>query len=159
LDASNPLPSGDEFSARSAIVSGYDTSTFRNFPAIEMGYNRHANRFNFGIVDGDEYRRFFGCTDALMTDCTIDNGIDGVGPTQATGYPAQLNHPNLPGGVKLSEIEADDYDAFGADAMEVRPDPDGVPVTTMIDIWDAMLERGTIVMGTWSSDLHKVSTW
>ena len=42
--------------------------------------------------------------------------------------------------------------------MEVPPDTGGVPPTTMIDVWDSMLQRGTSVLGTWSSDMHKVAT-
>ncbi len=158
LDASSPVPSGDEFAFRNQSVHAFDTGTFTMFPAIEMGYNRHAQRFNFGITSGVEYKNFFGCTDQLMTQCAITRGIDGILPTQQTGYPAQLNHPNLPGGVKLDEIVADSYQAFGADVMEVRPDPGGSPPTTMVDIWDSMLQRGNIVLGTWSSDMHKVAT-
>jgi hypothetical protein len=158
LDASSAVPSGDEFAFRNQSVHAYDTSTYMMFPSIEMGYNRHAQRFNFPITAGAEYMRFFGCTDQLMTKCAITRGIDGILPTQQTGYPAQLNHPNLPGGVKLSEIVADNYKAFGADVIEVRPDPGGVPPTTMVDIWDSILQSGNVVLGTWSSDMHKVAT-
>jgi len=158
LDASGPVPSGDEFAFRNSVIAAFDTSTYKNFPSIEMGYSRHAQRFNFGITSGQEYKDFFQCSDSLMTKCTIDQGIEGIVPTQQTGYPAQLNHPNLPGGVKLSEIQADNYQAFGADAMEVRPDSGGVPPTTMVDIWDTMLQRGLVLIGTWSSDMHKTST-
>jgi len=158
LDASNPVPSGDEFAFRNSAIAAFDTGTYKDFPSIEMGYNRHAQRFNFAITSGQEYRDFFQCSDTLMTKCTIDQGIEGIVPTQQTGYPAQLNHPNLPGGVKLSEIQADSYQAFGADQMEVRPDSGGVPPTTMVDIWDTMLQGGLVLVGTWSSDMHSVYT-
>src|SRR6266545_3446188 len=131
LDASNPVPSGDEFAFRNSAIAAFDTSTYKNFPSIEMGYSRHAQRFNFGITSGQEYKDFFQCSDSLMTKCTIDQGIEGIVPTQQTGYPAQLNHPNLPGGVQP---------------------------TTMVDIWDTMLQRGLVLIGTWSSDMHKTST-
>jgi hypothetical protein len=157
LDASAPVPSGDEFAYRNTQVHRFDTSTFVAFPSIEMGFNRHAQRFNFPITSASEYNSFFQC-DAAGEHCKITRGIDGILPTQQTGYPAQLNHPNLPGGVKLDEIVADNYQAFGADAMEVRQDTGGVPTTTMIDIWDSVLQHGVVVMGTGSSDMHKTDT-
>ena len=157
LDASVPVPSGQEFVYRNTSVGAFDTSTFTAFPSIEMGFNRHAQRFNFGITTAGEYNSFFGC-DPSGASCAMTRGIDGIRPTQETGYPAQLNHPNLPGGAKLDEIIADNYQAYGADTMEVRQDPGGLPTTTMIDIWDDMLRRGTDIVGTWSSDMHKVDS-
>lgn len=156
LDASTPVPSGQEFANRNGSIHNFDTSTYKALPSIEMGFSRHVNRFNFDIPSA-EYNSFFQC-DAAGNNCKITRGIDAIAPTQQTGYPAQLNHPNLPGGVKLDEIVADNYRAFGADIMETREDSAAVPTSTMIDIWDSMLQRGTIVMGAWSSDMHKVAT-
>src|SRR4051794_25042304 len=157
LDASAPVPSGDEFAYRNTQVHAFDTSTYKAFPSIEMGFNRHVQRLNFPITSGSEYNNFFQC-DAVGEHCKITRGIDGIAPTQQTGYPAQLNHPNLPGGVKLDEIVANSYQDFGADMQEVRQDTGGVPTTTMIDIWDSVLQHGNIVMGTGSSDMHKTDT-
>ena len=157
LDASTPVPSGAEFAYRNTKIDQFNTAMFKLFPSIEMGFNRHAQRFNFAITDPTEYNTFFQC-DSSSNNCKITNGTAGILPTQQTGYPAQLNHPNMPGGVKLDEIQTDDYQAFGADVMEVRPDSGGIPPTTMVDIWDSMLQRGNIVLGTWSSDMHKVRT-
>jgi hypothetical protein len=157
-DASAPVPSGQEFVYRNSVIHDFDTSTFAFFPAIEMGFNRHAQRFNFGITQASEYNSFFGC-DSQSNNCSVTNGTSGILPTEQTGYLAQLNHPNLPGGVKLSEIQADNYRAFGADQMEVRYDKEGVPPTTMIDIWDSMLQHGTNVLGTWGSDAHQTATF
>jgi hypothetical protein len=157
-DASAPVPSGQEFVYRNSVIHNFDTSSFTVFPSVEMGFNRHAQRFNFGITQPSEYNSFFGC-DSQGNNCKLTNGTSGILPTQQTGYLAQLNHPNLPGGVKLSEIQADNYQAFGADQMEVRYDRDGVPPTTMIDIWDSMLQHGTNVLGTWGSDSHQTATF
>src|SRR4051794_422239 len=157
LDASSPVPSGDEFAYRNTQIHAFDTSTFVAFPSIEMGFNRHVQRLNFPITTGSEYNNFFQC-DSVGEHCKITRGIDGIAPTQQTGYPAQLNHPNLPGGVKLDEIVANSYQAFGADLMEVRQDTGGVPTTTMIDIWDSLLQHGNLVIGTGSSDMHKTAT-
>jgi chitodextrinase len=157
LDASTPVPSGEEFAYRNTQIPQFNTATFKLFPSIEMGVNRHAQRFNFGITQASDYNSFFQC-DSSSNNCKITNGTAGILPTQQTGYPAQLNHPNMPGGVKLSEVQADNYQAFGADVMEVRPDAGGVPPTTMVDIWDSMLQGGLVLIGTWSSDMHSVKT-
>src|SRR3990172_4742793 len=158
LDAQAELPAGDEYAYRNTQVHAFDTSTFKVLPSIEMGVGKHVQRFNFAITSGSEYASFFQCSDALMTQCTINQGTAGIAPAQQTGYPVQLNHPNVPGGVKLDEIAANDYQVFGADAMEVRPDNAGVPPTTMVDIWDEALKRGRPLIGTWSSDTHKASS-
>jgi hypothetical protein len=157
LDASAPVPGGEEFTYRNSGMSSFNGPDFRLYPSIEMGFNRHVQRFNFGIAGAAEYNAFFQC-DEFGDHCRITKGIDGILPTQQTGYPAQLNHPNLPGGVKDTEMAADEYRAFGADVMEVREDVDGVTPDTMIEQWDEVLKRGRALVGTWSSDMHKVES-
>ncbi|MFL5913423.1 MAG: hypothetical protein ACJ768_23000 [Gaiellaceae bacterium] len=70
LDASSPVPSGDEFAYRNTMVHAYDTSAFVAFPSIEMGFNRHAQRLNFPITSGQQYNDFFQC-DAVGEHCKI----------------------------------------------------------------------------------------
>jgi hypothetical protein len=157
LDAGLPVPSGGEFTYRNGDLHAFDTADFKLFPSIEMGFNRHVQRFNFDIASAGEYNAFFQC-DAFGDHCAVKRGIDGILPTQQTGYPAQLNHPNLPGGVKAEEMEADGYNAFGADVMETREDSGAVPRDTMIQLWDEVLKRGRVLVGTWSSDMHKTDS-
>ena len=148
IDATGSIPSGDEFVYRNNAIHSFDTSTFKIYPSIEMGFNRHAQRFNFGITTAAQYNSFFGCNSSGAS-CTITRGIDGIAPTQATGYPAQLNHPGLPGGV--SQTEAISTNGEGADVMEVRDQ-------TMINSWEPILQGGYVLPGTWSSDMHKIAT-
>ena len=142
VDASSPIPEGNEFVHRNQLLDAYQTPTFRMFASQEVGYNRHAQRFNFDIRDPSQ----FTVTKA---------GRDSILPTQQSGYPAQLNHPGLPGGV--TQQEAIDNLAYGADAMEVaeRSDEEGYVKNVMVDTWDAILEQGVQVIGAWSSDAHR----
>jgi hypothetical protein len=128
--------SADEFVQRNGIIGSHDSSSFRIFPSVEMGINQHANRFNFGITDSAQFTSY-------------KNGIDGILPTQQSGYPAQLNHPGVNGGV--SDQAAIDTDAEGADLLEVRQQ-------NMIDDWDAILRKGVPVVGTWGGDNH-IGRW
>jgi Bacterial Ig domain len=142
LDASAPVAPADEFVYRSTLIHGYDTSTFKIFPSYEMGINRHAQRFNFDVTNASQYVQY-------------NQGINGILPTQQTGYPTQLNHPGLPGGV--SQQEAIDTSGAGADLIEVAERSDDEDVkNVMVDTWDAILERGDVILGTWSSDMHRV---
>ena len=128
--------SADEFVERNASIGAYDTPTFRIFPSVEMGVNKHANRFDFGITDPSQFSSY-------------PNGIDGILPTQQTGYPAQLNHPGVAGGV--TDAEAISTNAEGADLLEVRQQ-------NMISDWDAILRKGVPVVGTWGGDNH-IGRW
>jgi len=128
--------SEDEFVERNDVIGSYDTPSFRIFPSVEMGVNKHANRFNFGIT-----------TPAQFT--SYRDGIDGILPTQQTGYPAQLNHPGVDGGV--TDAAAISTDAEGADLLEVRQQ-------NMINDWDAILRNGKPVVGTWGGDNH-IGRW
>jgi hypothetical protein len=143
VDASNPVPSGQELVDRNRYVHNWDTSTFRIFASQEVGYSRHAQRFNFDITDPAQFTVY-------------KQGIQSILPTQQTGYPAQLNHPGLPGGV--TQQEAIDTQGEGADAMEVaeRSDEEGYIKNVMVDAWDGVLKQGVQLLGAWSSDMHRV---
>jgi hypothetical protein len=124
--------SAEEFVYRTGVIDDYDTSTFKLLPAVEMGTTDHANRFNFGITSESQFT-------------TYQKGTDGIAPTQATGYPAQLNHPGVDGGV--SDQAAIDNNAYGAQLLEVRHQ-------NMIDDWDAILRKGVPIVGGWGGDNH-----
>src|SRR4051812_30228539 len=130
---SAPVPPGQEFAYRSQIVHDYDTASFKIFPAFEMGTSKHAQRFNFGITDPAQYPGLYR------------NGVDGILPTQQTGYPSMLNHPDQPGGATMAEAVANQ--AYGADFMEVK---DAAQLST----WDQILNQDRQVIGSWSSDTH-----
>ncbi len=121
-----------EYIFRTGIISTYDTASFKMFPSIEMGVRKHANRFNFGITSASEFVDYF-------------YGIDGIAPAQATGYPAQLNHPGDPGGVTTSE--AVDNQAYGADIIEVNEQ-------SHMDIWDDILVQDVQVLSAATTDKH-----
>lgn len=135
-DASAPLAPGDEFVYRNSFIHNYDTSTFKLFPALEMGDSTHANRFNFDITTSSQFVSYL-------------DGINGILPTQQSGYPAQLNHPGSPGGVTTQE--AIDNQGYGADLLEV------VRHQEWIDIWDSILMQGVQILGTGSTDKHTAS--
>ena len=135
LDATGAHTNGDAFVRRNADIRNYDTANFKLFPAVEMGNNDHMNRFNFDISTASEYNDTFGCN-AQGQSCTRKKGTDSAAFTQASGYPVQLNHPALPGGV--TEAEAIDNSAYGADLMETVPRGSN---RIMIDIWDQLLSR------------------
>ncbi len=124
-----------EYIFRTGIISTYDTASFKMFPSLEMGIRKHANRFNFGITSASEFVDYF-------------NGIDGIAPTQATGYPVQLNHPGDPGGVTSSE--AVNNQAYGAEIMEVKDEEH-------MDIWDDILMQDVQVLGAATTDKHTAS--
>jgi hypothetical protein len=143
LKAQAPITSPNEFVYRNTHVADFNTSTFKIFPSQEVGYNRHAMRFNFGITDPSQYVLF-------------KPGQTSIPVTQASGYPAQLNHPGLPGGV--TQQEAIDNLAYGADFMEAaeRSDEEGYIKNVMVDAWDGVLKQGTQLLGMWTSDMHRV---
>ncbi len=136
---SAPPSPAQEFVYRTPLVDDFDTPTFKLFPSLEPGNNRHSQRFNFGITNIADFP-------------TTKSGVDAILPTQLTGYPSQLNHPGLPGGV--TEAEAIANKGFGADIMEVadRAGAIGVQVRT----WEEILKQGVQLLGSYSSDLHKI---
>jgi hypothetical protein len=143
LKAQSPIASGDEFVYRNTHVADFNTPNFTIFPSQEVGWNRHAMRFNYGITDPSQYTIY-------------KQGILSIVPTQQTGYPVQLNHPGLPGGV--TQQEAIDTFGEGADLMEVaeRSDEEGYIKNVMVDAWDGVLEQGVQLLGMWTSDMHRV---
>ncbi len=141
FDAYSLLPSApqtpaNEFAYRNSIIHDYDTSTFKIFPAVEMGVHQHANRFNFDFSDPGQFVAY-------------PEGIDGIFPTQQSAYPVQLNHPGWPGGV--SAQTAIDTGGNGADLMEVAKEE------PWSDIWDDILKQGIQIIGTETTDKHEAS--
>ncbi len=130
IDASVPVDPADEYVYRTGKVDDFNTSTFKIFPSYEMGQQRHSNRFNFGITTPSEY-------------VSYTYGSDGIIVTQQSGYPAQLNHP----GTTVTIPDAIANQGYGADFLEVREQ-------AWIDAWDAILQQGVPIIGSWSSDSH-----
>jgi hypothetical protein len=141
MDASGDLTQGQEFVRRNRIIHDWDTPDFRLFASQEVGYSRHAQRFYFPITDPAQFVVF-------------KTGIAAIPDIQAGGYPAQLNHPGLPGGVTSAEaISNQDY---GAEVVETSERGEtGLNKDVMTDNWDAVLEQGVQVVGTWTSDSHR----
>ncbi len=135
IDASAPQSSAEEFIYRNGLLPNYDTAAFRMHPGVEMGVRKHAQRFNFGITDPIEFTDFF-------------DGIDGIIPTQQTGYPSMLNHPGSSGGVEAAE--AISTGGYGADLVEADKD-------SQLDTWDEILKQGTQILGIGSTDKHTAS--
>jgi len=135
IDASAPKTAGEEFVYRNSVIHTYDTSTFKIYPSVEMGVAKHAQRFNFGITDPSQFVSYY-------------NGVDGILPTQQTGYPGQLNHPGSSGGVTAQE--ALNNHGYGADQVEANNQ-------THIDIWDGLLNQGSQILGVGSTDKHTAS--
>ena len=142
---------GAEFAARNALIPQFDdpAGNFRVFPSIEEGIGEHAQRFNFGITSAGQYTTF--CNGS----CNYNKGVSGIPPTQASGYPGQLNHPGVSGGVSDSAAVGTCSNgltpACGADLMEVRQ-------RNMSNDWDTILKTGTPLVGDWGSDNH-LGSW
>jgi len=142
---------GAEFAARNALIPQYDdpAGNFRLFPSLEEGTSQHAQRFNFGITSGAQFTTF--CNGS----CNYATGVSGIGPTELSGYPGQLNHPGVSGGVTDAAATGSCSNgltpACGGDVMEVR-------MRNMSNDWDAILNTGTPLVGDWGSDNH-VGTW
>ncbi|MEO8285686.1 MAG: hypothetical protein ABI670_04575 [Chloroflexota bacterium] len=130
IDALTPETPQSEYIYRTGVIDDFNTSNFVIVPSYEMGKSKHTNRFDFGIVQASQY-------------VSYTNGSDGILPTEQGGYPAQLNHP----GFTITDAETVSTQAHGADIMEVR-DPNHI-----VD-WDAILQQGVQVIGSWSADLH-----
>jgi hypothetical protein len=129
------------FVYRNSIAHQYDTPDFKVFPGHEMGYSDHAMDFDYDISDPSQFQIF-------------SHGTDGIATAQAKGYPSQLNHPGLPGGV--TQQDAIDNNAYGADLMEVAErGEEGYIKDVMVQTWDAILSKGVMLVGTWTSDAHR----
>jgi hypothetical protein len=142
---------GAEFADRNALIPTYDdpAGNFRMFPSLEEGTSNHAQRFNFAITAPGQYMTFCNGT------CNYANGYTGIAPTEASGYPAQLNHPGVAGGVSDAQATGSCPNgltpACGADVMEVRQ-------RNMATDWDTILKSGTPLVGSFGSDNH-VGAW
>lgn len=138
---------GAEFVARNGLIGPYDDAAgnFRVFPSLEEGIGEHAQRFNFGITSAGQYTTF--CNGS----CNYSQGVSGIAPTEASGYPGQLNHPGVSGGVTDSAAVGTCSNgltpACGADVMEVRQ-------RNMAKDWDTILKTGKALVGDWGSDNH-----
>ncbi|MEO8285685.1 MAG: hypothetical protein ABI670_04570 [Chloroflexota bacterium] len=130
LDASAAQTPATEYVNRTGFVHNYDTSSFVIFPSYEMGQTHHSQRFNFGIVHASDY-------------VSYTNGWDGIVVTQQSGYPAMLDHP----ATSTTDTETVSTLAYGADLLEVREQ-------NMLNDWDAILQQGAQVLGSWSTDAH-----
>jgi hypothetical protein len=131
IDALSPVSPADEYVYRTSQVDDFDTPTFKIFPSYEMGQTEHTQRFNFGITQPSQY-------------VSYAKGTEGILATQQSGYPAQLNHP----GTTVTIPDAINTGGKGADFLEVREQD-------WIDAWDAILQSGTQILGSWSSDTHE----
>jgi len=142
---------GAEFVARNGLIGQYDdpAGNFRVFPSIEEGITEHAQRFNFGITSAAQYTTF--CNGS----CNYSKGVTGIGPTESSGYPGQLNHPGVSGGVSdaaaVGTCSNGLTPACGADVMEVRQ-------RNMAKDWDTILKTGKPLVGDWGSDNH-IGAW
>ena len=126
------------------------------FPAREMGQQQHSNQFNFDITNPAQYYDTYSDStsdDGLL--CASTNtpsapwsfspfGSDNIAAVQASGYPAQNNHPGI------TDTIADVISTFahGADAVEV------VGASNFSSTWDAILQQNHQVIGTYGTDSH-----
>ncbi len=132
LTAAAPVDPATEFTYRNSLLGSFGTpGSFALFPSAEIGVQQHANRFNFDPPVAAQQQ--------------LQLGIDSIPATQASGYPAQLNHPGVAGGV--TDAAAISTAGEHADLMEVRE-------LNMIADWDAVLATGAVLLGTWSTDEH-----
>jgi chitodextrinase len=139
FDATGEKSGAEDFLQRNSKIADFNTAGFKVFPSLEMGLNRHVQRFEFDLTQASQMPAF-------------SQGIQGIVPTQQLGTPVQLNHPGLPGGTSTTDTV--DNIGYGADWIECCPRP-GTP-RTMMDIWDAVLTQ-THILGSWTSDMHRTA--
>jgi uncharacterized membrane protein len=167
-DSAPNCPAADFVYRNSLIRSGQFNGTnarggqFAMFAGREMGQNNHSNQFNFDISNPSDYNDTYSDTTvppAYGNDgqlCAATNtatapwkfsylGTDNIPGVQATGYPAQDNHP----GITDTTANVTKTLAHGADAIEVRTVDDFTPP------WDAILQQNHQVLGTYGSDVHE----
>jgi hypothetical protein len=162
-DATPHCPAADFVYRNSLIDSGRfngqnaSGQSFVTFPAREMGQNNHSQQFNFAITSASQFYDVY--SDSVSNDaqlCASTNtssapwkfayyGSDNIASVQASGYPAQDNHP----GVTDSTTDVVNTQAHGADAVEVRTSAD------YSSTWDAILQQNHQVIGTYGSDSHE----
>jgi len=150
-----------EFVTRDNLIDSgqFNTSSFKLFPAREMGQNNHSNQFNFDVTSATRYKDTYNDTSVPQNDATLCAstnsswvppwqfnyyGSDNIPDVQASGYPAQDNHP----GVTDTTNDVVTTLAHGADTVEVRTSAD------YSSTWDAILQQNHPVIGTYGSDAH-----
>jgi hypothetical protein len=131
--------------------------SFVLFPAREMGQNNHTQQFNFDITSRSRFsdvNQDSASNDAQL--CAATNkrsarwrfsylGSDNTTSVQASGYPAQDNHP----GITDTTADVIRTRAHGADLVEVQTARD------FSKTWDAILRQHHQVIGTYGSDAHE----
>jgi hypothetical protein len=156
LSVSNPQCSAADFVYRNGLIDSgqFNTSTFKMFPGREMGQNNHSNQFNFDITSAGDYDDTYA--DGVQDDQALCGshpsaawkfnyyGTDNIPGVQASGYPAQDNHP----GVTDTTNDVVSTLAHGADTVEVRTGGDYSAT------WDAILQQNHPIVGTYGSDAH-----
>jgi hypothetical protein len=141
MDTAADMTQGQEFVYRNQRIHDYDTSSFKIYPSQEAGYNRHVQQFNFGITSPSQFTAW-------------KQGTQSVASTQATGYPAQMDHPGLPGGASFDDAVS--TQGGGTDGIETAERGEfGLTKNVMVDTWDAILKQGVQILGSWSSDAHR----
>src|SRR3954447_12225051 len=141
MDTSQDQTQGQESVGRNQVISQFDTSDYKIYPSEEMGYNKHVQRFNAGYTSPSQFT-------------ANKNGPLGILATQQSGYPTQLDHPGLPGGV--TQTEALSTLGENAEAIEAAERGEtGFTKDIMVDTWDGILKQGTQILGSWSSDSHR----
>jgi len=170
MNVASPQCTSTEFVYRNSLLSALNGTNsgggqFLVLPAREMGQNNHSNQFNFGISNTSQYKDTF--TDSTQDDnaicASVNNpsaqwqfsklGTDNIPFVQASGYPAQDNHPGVTD--KVTDVVS--TNAHGADAVEARTgddysDPTELPAG---DAWDQILMKNVVIMGTQGSDAHE----
>jgi hypothetical protein len=131
--------------------------SFVLFPAREMGQNNHSQQFNFDITSPSQFDDTY--SDSVSNDaqlCASTNtssapwsfayyGSDNIRSVQASGYPAQTNHP----GITDTAADVINTQAHGAQLIEVQGGQD------YSSTWDPILQQNHQVIGTYGSDAHE----
>jgi hypothetical protein len=147
----NRLIDSGRFNGRNA--SG---QRFVLFPAREMGQIHHTQQFNFDIKRPSQY--YDAYSDSVANDarlCASSNtrsarwkfayhGSDNIRSVQASGYPAQDDHP----GITDTTRDVIKTRAHGAQLVEVQGAAD------YSSTWEAILRQGHQVIGSYSTDAH-----
>ena len=73
LSAASPQCPAAEFAYRNSLIDSgqFNTSTFKLFPAREMGQNNHSNQFNFDIQNANQYKDTYNDTTVPQNDGTL----------------------------------------------------------------------------------------
>jgi hypothetical protein len=131
--------------------------SFVLFPAREMGQQHHTQQLNFDITSPSQF--YDAYSDSVSNDaqlCAATNtvsapwrfayyGSDNIASVQASGYPAQTNHP----GVTDTTADVISTEAHGAQLIEVQGASD------YSSSWDPILQQNHQVIGTYGSDAHE----